>query len=97
MSRAPNNPYSSQPYLRLGGCRQGSDGVDALMTAREAEWFTLYVMDGEGLAHAVADLGPDLMEALGVTMEAAFRTGLEASLCPWLQSEVIRFVEPARA
>ncbi len=41
--------------LRLGGCKADADGVDGLQSAADAEFFTVYGVDADGIASAIVD------------------------------------------
>jgi hypothetical protein len=48
-------PPPSFVSLRLGGCKADADGVDGLQSAADAEFFTVYGVDAEGIALAIVD------------------------------------------
>jgi len=41
--------------LRLGGCKADADGVDGLQSEADAEFFTVYGVDADGIAQAIRD------------------------------------------
>ena len=41
--------------VRLGGCKAGADGVDGLQSAADAQFFTVYGVDADGIASAIVD------------------------------------------
>lgn len=41
--------------LRLGGCKADADGVDGLQSAANAQFFTVYGIDTDGIASAIVD------------------------------------------
>lgn len=75
------------PYLRLGGCREEPGGryIAGLQSIARAEFFTVYLMDREGMAHALVDRDT-LMGGVRVMCEIAYKSGLGATLCPFLSA-----------
>ena len=41
--------------VRLGGCKADADGVDGLQSAADAQFFTVYGVDADGVASAIVD------------------------------------------
>jgi len=41
--------------LRLGGCKADGDGIEGLQSIADAEFFTVYGIDAEGIALAIVD------------------------------------------
>ena len=82
------------PYLRLGGCCEGPASrvypfIEGLCSIHRAEFFTLYLMDREGMAHALTDHAT-LMGGVRTMLRVAHAAGLEGTLCPFLSAGEVR-------
>ena len=80
------------PYLRLGGCvDHGQDGdgwplgIEGLQSVARSEFFTVYLMDRHGIAHALLDRDT-LLEGVWAMLALSWRSGLAATLCPFLSA-----------
>lgn len=76
------------PFLRLGGCINHGDHIEGLTSITAAEFFTVYLMDREGLAHALVDRDT-FSDGMDTLRELAWRAKLEPRLCPFLEAEAV--------
>jgi len=69
--------------LRLGGCKADADGVDGLQSAADAEFFTVYGVDAEGIALAIVD-ADTLAEGDAALARLAASLGVPSERCRFL-------------
>lgn len=69
--------------MRLGGCREHADGIDGLVAAADAEFFTVYGVDAEGIAQALQD-APTLVAGERLLAKLAKAAGVPGERCRFL-------------
>lgn len=69
--------------LRLGGCKADADGVDGLQSAADAQFFTVYGIDADGIASAIVD-ADTLAEGETELLRLSRATGLPSDWCRFL-------------
>lgn len=84
LSKADREALIASKYvsLEIAGCVEHPDHTEGLVPADRAEFFTVYGLDAEGMAHALVDLEPgrDVRQALAFARALAAPVGIPVAL-----------------